>query len=229
MTVSRLLRAIGWCGLHCSHRWPSNRRTCLGFRRRSQHLSQEPSQAVHKFNRATEIAASTVFALLGVALSGCTSQPTRPAPTRVVLSYLNAIAEGDATRAAKLDAAAVQNRYPPESLAAQYGDLDSLRTDVVLQNAVKRITQVSVDPNSAENTGEEGLVAVHYEYELDGKSRNSSLRVRWNAKTNSWYLDETLAVLWFQRSKRRVPSPELPSFGLMELRTGSFPMQKGCQ
>lgn len=130
--------------------------------------------------------------LLSFVLSGCVRGEQRPDPTAVVAEYLAAIAEGDASLARALDAAAIEVSYPVGSPAWKYGDFDRLRSNAVLQGAEERIENVVVDPSAGSIYGEVNRRAVFFTYELAGKKHESSLDVEWNAVTSTWTIQEPL-------------------------------------
>jgi hypothetical protein len=137
----------------------------------------------------------TALAVTGAALSvlvGCApTDSERSDPTEIVSQYLEAISSGDATTARSLDDEVVagENESDPTESAP---DLDTLRSDAVLEGA-ERITEVVVDTDTSSDSGVDEGRRVSFQYSLDGEIVESSLGVAWNAEAEEWELTESLA------------------------------------
>ena len=148
---------------------------------------------MRRSSRASVLAASGLLALLPLMLTGCVGGSGRPEPTEVVTQYLSAIAEGDASTATALDAAAVAAQHEG-STTEEVGDFETLRTDAVLQGAESRIDSVTVEPRAAAVGGDDDVRRVLFTYELDGEETSSSLQVKWDESSSTWELEQSLTL-----------------------------------
>lgn len=136
--------------------------------------------------RVRSIGTVLTIALLA---SGCAAgeRESPASPAEPVRAYLEAIAAGDARTAWSLDDLALRiTSAGPDDL-----DLETLRTDDVLEGAVERISTVEVaDPVSDERRDP---VDVDYSYTLAGEDYSGALTVGWDSKTQEWQLQEALS------------------------------------
>lgn len=154
--------------------------------------------------RARTIAASAVTALAAVAtLGGCVpstpAQPEMSAESALVLKYLTAISEGDATTARALDG-------DVEDKAPELFESEALRTDAVLQGAAERIADIEVNPTSSTFGAEQ---RVTFDYSLGGERLGDSLAVVEDG--GQWRLDQSFTgTLTVEARVSRVVSEPVP-------------------
>lgn len=117
--------------------------------------------------------------------AGCSASTSRPDPTAIVTTYLDAIAEGDASTAAAMD--------PDTVVTDEDGDADVLRTDAVLGGALERISDVQIDAETGSDGADTDARRVTFSYELDGERVDSSLGVAWDDTAGDWHLTESMA------------------------------------
>ena len=108
---------------------------------------------------------------------------SHPAASLVAREYLDAIATGDGDRARELDARVLEgDRYSSR-------DVTTFVSTVALSAAVERISDISVDDVSST----EKEAAVDYSFTLAGKSYDGRFNLLWDATTEQWMLDSSLA------------------------------------
>jgi hypothetical protein len=144
-----------------------------------------PTTVSRRFTRA---AAAIALASLVALFAGCAAtSDQRPAPEQTVMSYLEAISSGDASAARAFETDVEQN--------GEYTELDTLRTDAVLQGATTRISDITIG-NVGRSTLPDGTThsQVSFSFHLGAKQYDSSLGVVWNEKAGEWRLSDDLAI-----------------------------------
>lgn len=135
--------------------------------------------------------ASTLAAATTLVLSACGPAGNgRPEPNALVDQYLTAIAEGDATAASKLDAAAIEAAHGDDERI----DVQTLRSDDVLEFAENLIDDVVVDEGSHPGDGGDDTRRVSFSFTIDDEEYRSSLGVRWEEDSAEWQLTDSLTV-----------------------------------
>jgi len=171
-------------------------------------------------SRAAVSSLAVALIVSAAALSGCSASSgddSRPAPQTVVEQYLDAIADGDASTATALDAAAVATENDTTGKDTP-PDLTTLRTDAVLTGADSRITDpVADDGDEAEPGADADTRRVGFSFALDGKRHTSSLVVHWDDKADTWVLQQSLTVALSVTASRSKAETELASFLLRGL------------
>jgi hypothetical protein len=148
-------------------------------------------------------------------LSGCSAAGTdEHPPAAVVEEYLNAIAEGDATTASRLDADAVAKETENKTVKED-GDLTALRTDAVLMGAEERISDIDVESVKYQwlpKLKDGDKRRIDYSYSVDGQKHSSSMGVRWDAKADRWILTDSLTMEFDVGAEQSSISSEYVSF-----------------